>query len=487
MSRWRRVGPIHITLSWLWLVALLGGCGLDSETNLAIFDPSRTTSNPFGRLVAAWDDGTSDASQMGEEAVELHVATPWGPDERDRLALAVSQQLDQLRRTSTPPPIRAIRWRWITIAQPSASTWTRLARLGPGRRPDLVLGLDPDSARLLGDRGLIHAASPIGKAFRSPPWQWPRLDLQANTAIRIPVPDPRLDPRRVPAVRQWMLDHLAVEGWDQGRRTLFDRLIDSTVKAPSDQTPELPRDPPSQTWIQPQNSPISHDLLAASSPFGLAQWVGVVKRTRPDEPVSDRGQPDSLKDQALALVLQTLKTEEHPTLQATRSSERSTDQREPVAERVRRQTDDLTIDLLVATLFDPAPLWLVALEKKAGPASSATDSSSSPANGQSTGRAAQVGWMSGPPWPPETIARMLANPASRPALEVWLRRITPDDRAGAWLLASWQRPARPVDRDLLAEIAAARDGALVEDSRFRAWLRAEWSAWAVRRAREGSQ
>ena len=215
----------------------------------------------------------------------------------------------------------------------------------------------------------------------------------------------------------------------------------------------------------------------------MAQSVAVVKR--PGEKVSGPAALESPKERAIAVVLNTLGDADHSRAEFTQPTPPATTK--TVSDRVQRQADDLTIDLLTTTLIDPMPLWLVALERTTNPdeASSATRDQSAKADLRDL--ADQVGWMPGPPWPPETIARMLANPDSRPALEVWLRRITPDDRAGAWLLASWQRPARLVDRALLEEIAAARDGALVEDCRFRAWLRAEWSSWAVRRARGGSR
>jgi len=82
-----------------------------------------------------------------------------------------------------------------------------------------------------------------------------------------------------------------------------------------------------------------------------------------------------------------------------------------------------------------------------------------------------------PPWPPASVARLLARPADGPLVDMLAEQIAPDPDARDWLRASWSRPGRPVDGELLAGIAAAADGRLAREPRFRAWLRAEWTAW----------
>ena len=79
-----------------------------------------------------------------------------------------------------------------------------------------------------------------------------------------------------------------------------------------------------------------------------------------------------------------------------------------------------------------------------------------------------------PPWPPTSIRLLKPSPA---LLDTLAEQVAPDPEARAWLRSSWSGPSRPVDGDLLAEIAGAVDGRLAREPRFRAWLRAEWIAW----------
>jgi hypothetical protein len=70
-----------------------------------------------------------------------------------------------------------------------------------------------------------------------------------------------------------------------------------------------------------------------------------------------------------------------------------------------------------------------------------------------------------------------------PLLETLAAQVAPDADVRAWLLRSWLAPGRPVDGRLLDELASAEGGRLVREPRFRAWLRAEWTAWARQRYR----
>jgi hypothetical protein len=82
-----------------------------------------------------------------------------------------------------------------------------------------------------------------------------------------------------------------------------------------------------------------------------------------------------------------------------------------------------------------------------------------------------------PPWPPASVAKLLADSNGGPMVETLLEQVAPDPQARAWLAESWSRPKRPVDGALLAKLAGAADGRLALEPRFRAWLRAEWTAW----------
>ena len=82
-----------------------------------------------------------------------------------------------------------------------------------------------------------------------------------------------------------------------------------------------------------------------------------------------------------------------------------------------------------------------------------------------------------PPWPPASVAKLLAGPEGVLLVETLAEQISPDPESRAWLMESWSKPKRPIDGALLAELAGAVDGRLAREPRFRAWLRGEWTAW----------
>ncbi len=88
-----------------------------------------------------------------------------------------------------------------------------------------------------------------------------------------------------------------------------------------------------------------------------------------------------------------------------------------------------------------------------------------------------------PPWPPASVAKLLKGKDSGALLETLLQQVAPEADCRSWLFRSWLLPEHPVDDKLLAELADAVKGRLVREERFRAWLRAEWTAWARQRYR----
>ena len=68
-------------------------------------------------------------------------------------------------------------------------------------------------------------------------------------------------------------------------------------------------------------------------------------------------------------------------------------------------------------------------------------------------------------------------------IETLAAEVAPEPPARAWLIRSWLAPPRVVDETLLAELTQAAEGRLCREPRFRAWLRAEWTAWARQRYR----
>jgi hypothetical protein len=94
-------------------------------------------------------------------------------------------------------------------------------------------------------------------------------------------------------------------------------------------------------------------------------------------------------------------------------------------------------------------------------------------------------WMAQPPpWPPASIAQILAREdGAMPLLETLAAQVAPDGEVRSWLLRSWLAPPRLIDDGVLSELARAAGGRLAREPRFRAWLRSEWRAWARQRYR----
>jgi hypothetical protein len=90
-----------------------------------------------------------------------------------------------------------------------------------------------------------------------------------------------------------------------------------------------------------------------------------------------------------------------------------------------------------------------------------------------------------PPWPPASISKILdrQGDTAMTMLDTLAKEVAPDPATDAWLVRSWIAPPRLINRDMLMELVNARDGMLLEEPRFRSWLRAEWTAWARQRYR----
>jgi hypothetical protein len=90
-----------------------------------------------------------------------------------------------------------------------------------------------------------------------------------------------------------------------------------------------------------------------------------------------------------------------------------------------------------------------------------------------------------PPWPPASVAKLLARGGDRELgmVQDLASQIAADPAQRFWLGQSWLRPGRRVNGALLTELASAEEGRLVAEPRFRTWLRGEWTAWARQRYR----
>ena len=132
--------------------------------------------------------------------------------------------------------------------------------------------------------------------------------------------------------------------------------------------------------------------------------------------------------------------------------------------------DSLVADLLGATLVDGQDeLWAAweALERTGSPG---------PA----------LKWLTEPPpWPPASIEKYLKREGEHAMslIETLVGELSPRPAVLRMAYPELAAPPRVVDDTLLAELTRAADGALIHEPRFRAWLRAEWTASARQRYR----
>ncbi len=132
------------------------------------------------------------------------------------------------------------------------------------------------------------------------------------------------------------------------------------------------------------------------------------------------------------------------------------------------EVDSLLADLLGAALVDAQDeLWTAWITLK---------------QADQPPRAALIVVDAGSPWPPASIEKLEGDNAEV-LVQTLIEQLAPDAELRAWLSRSWLGAKRLVDGSLLEEIAQAADGRLVREPRFRARLRAEWTAWARQRYR----
>jgi hypothetical protein len=88
-----------------------------------------------------------------------------------------------------------------------------------------------------------------------------------------------------------------------------------------------------------------------------------------------------------------------------------------------------------------------------------------------------------PPWPPASVQALQRDDPTGALVEALAEQVAPGLEARFWLLQSWEAPPRPLDAATLETLATAADGRLLREPRFRAWLCADWAAWARQRYR----
>jgi hypothetical protein len=255
-----------------------------------------------------------------------------------------------------------------------------------------------------------------------------------------------------------------------------DGLSDERSDGQFDPLIPIPLTPPNITIDDPRADAISlawarGQLDRGRFPEGYSQLVRVAGNPRRIGRQTGSALPASRRAEGVAI----LRSAGHPDLaQEFLRFLAETHQLTAIPARPSNETDPavetLVADLLGATLVDAQDeLWAAwAALKRAGYPTTALK------------RMTEA-----PPWPPASVAKILDQPGEQAMtlIETLAREIAPEPSVRAWLVRSWLSPSRLVDDMLLTELAQAEEGRLFREPRFRAWLRAEWTAWARQRYR----
>ena len=374
----------------------------------------------------------------GPSAVDdaLTVATTWPAREREDWE-------ERARRSAAARPIR-----WLVLAP--GDDVARLAnRRGP---PDLILGASALDLEALSRRGLLEPGAPGGPAWRMARARALGHVESAGRSGRVSPPAVPTgltidDPRRDPVAREWARAVLGAGAWAEG----YARL----VRSARGNRPPGRRPRAALSAVLRGESETAYAL-----DFDELTARGVVFFANKDQSCVEgiaavRGARHATDARAL---LDDMDANSPPTLAGFDADKTAS----PAA-------DDLLGDLLGSTLVDADE------ERRDAWAAVAR-----------TGwRERSEPWLTeAPPWPPASVAKILRREANAmPMVETLAAQVAPEADVRAWLLRSWLGPARHVDGRLLNELAAAADGRLVREPRFRAWLRCEWTAWARQRYR----
>lgn len=232
----------------------------------------------------------------------------------------------------------------------------------------------------------------------------------------------------------------------------------------------------SATWLEGK----SRGLDPRSSAHVLRSWIGLIDRGPSDEwyrrvldfarsGKSDLPRPSELGTyrEGVAVLRGAGNPDEAAKLLAFLASSGRAEAA-PIDDKVRAGADDLLADLIGAMVVD---------------ASAELETANRTLNLTQNPALPEARLVEPPPWPPASVAKILARDDGLALLDVLAAQLVPEPTPRAWLVQSWQKPIRPIDRNLLAEVANAEGGVLLREPRLRAWLRAEWSTWAKQRYR----
>jgi hypothetical protein len=386
----------------------------------------------------------------------LTIATSWPEPERREL----TKEFDRWLKGRAEPAGTEARIDWLVLdrgADPSRVVRPRRGRWDPRPpSPDIVLGGPVASYRRMAKLGhlapadgperppwsLVHR-SPMGMAVKPE-----KAGSPAKTRLtdRRPVPTPTFDdPRHDPIALAWAKGELGSGSWAEGYARLVrdagsPRRIGRQAGAALAAVERGEAAATPAVAIDVAIRPGSVVFIPSAEAPDWVEGAGIVA-----------GQAHQRLSELFFQFLDEAGKAERPRADATDDPD----------------ADSLLADLLGATLVDAQDeLWT---------AWATWDRAGQPA------RAAM--WLTqAPPWPPASIEK-LDGESTGVLVQTLVEEIVPDADLRAWLLRSWLGPKRLVDGSLLAEIAQAADGRLAREPRFRAWLRAEWTAWARQRYR----
>lgn len=370
---------------------------------------------------------------LGSEAEPLRIATTWRAAER--------RELEREYRAWTAGR-EAPRLAWVEL--PAAVKLDRaLFRIGP---VDVLLGGPTVEYQRLARAGAIART---GGSTAAAPWLITRrLEMAktppgAGSGLGPVLDDPRVDPLAL----AWARGQLGRGGWSNGYASLVQWFGHAQRRA---------------GW-QPGWS------LATSQRFGGWSPAASARAVTLNEPAPGDGQ--AVLEEGVAVCLGTPREEAAGLFLQFLVAARGAVPGRPGA-AVDPEVNDLIAELLGATLVDAQDellaVWAALDRPGAAPPSSA------------------LAWMTeAPPWPPASIEKILSRSGDRAMamLQDLAGQVAPDAEVRFWLVQSWLRPRRLIDESVLGELVRAADGRVLREPRVRAWLRAEWTAWARQRYR----
>jgi len=391
--------------------------------------------------------GLAGCSPRSEDARALRIASPWPRSVRERLERGFDAWLGDSREPggANHPPIV-----WITI--PEGEPLDRFLRRD-ARSPDVLLGGPVDDYARLADEGRLEG---LGNETPRPYWRVIHRSEIAMARRPSRAPRPRLvlgDPRVDPLARAWCLGELEGGDWSASYAKLVDRYGRASLGA---------------GWRSG----------SARAAFDQGRADETILEFDPAEDAESTDSDLEILDEPIPYVEGAAVRVGSPRAPMAREllsflGDRWGAEPGPAAEGRRAAVADargLAADLLGATLVDAQDELRIA--------------------GAAVRKAGSPEWAVElltriPPWPPASVEKLLAKrgESGLELLETLIGQIAPEAGARVWLTRSWLKAGKPIDGEILAEIARVEGGRLAREPRFRTWLRAEWTQWARQRYR----